>query len=47
MSSTDALQAKPAEPNAAWHKALGDKQTAAALAELPAGPVFNEVHEPR
>src|SRR5438270_4925787 len=46
MSSTDALQAKPAEPNAAWHKALGDKQTAAALAELPAGLVFNDFDEP-
>src|SRR4051794_19760105 len=43
MSSTrEAVQATPAGPNAAWHKALGTKQTAVPLAEVPMGLVFSD-----
>jgi hypothetical protein len=43
MSLTrDALQASVAEPNAAWQKAAGTKETAAALTELPQALVFDD-----
>ena len=43
MSLTrDALQANVAEPNAAWQNAAGTKETAAPLAELPEGLVFDD-----
>src|SRR5947209_1614945 len=43
MSSTrNALQASTAEPNAAWQKAIGTRETATPLAELPVGLVFGD-----
>ena len=38
----DALQACASEPNVAWKQAAGTKETAAPLAELPAGLVIDD-----
>jgi hypothetical protein len=38
----DALQACAIEPNAAWKQAAGTKETAAPLAQLPAGLAFDD-----
>jgi hypothetical protein len=43
MSLTrDALRASPAEPNTAWQKAAGSKETAAPLRELPVALSFDD-----